>query len=101
MWNWITNAVGNFAEWVGSGVASVVEWLLGGLADMFTLIFDAVNSIWSVFESLWNLGSSFISSLLHIFTLFFPFIPEPVAGVISAGMVAVLIAGIVKKVRGK
>lgn len=101
MIDWIGNAAANVAEWLGSGVASLVEWLLGGLADMFTLIIDAVNGIWAVFESLWLLGTNFIDSLLNVLGVFFPFIPEPVVLVIGAGLLAVLIAGIVKKVRGQ
>lgn len=101
MWNWISNAVGSFTDWVGSGFAAVIEWLLGGLVDMFTIIVDAANGIWDVFESIWALGTGFIGSLINLVSVFFPFVPEPVATVIGAGLLAVLIAGIVKKVRGK
>lgn len=101
MLNWISDVVSDFTGWVGEGVAAVVEWLLGGLADMFTLIVDSVDGIWSVFESLWNLGSSFVGALFNLFGLLFPWFPAPVANAISAGLIAVLIAGVVKKVRGK
>ena len=99
MLDWIANAAGNVAEWLGSGVASLIEWLLGGLVDMFTLIFDAADSIFGVFESIWNLGVSFAESLSGSLATLCPFLPEPVIGVIGAGLFAIIIAGIVKKVR--
>lgn len=101
MLNWIANAASDIAGWVGNGFASLVEWLLGGLADMFTLIFNAANGIWNVFESFWDLCVKVVESVVSAFTLLFPFVPEPVAGAISAGLFVVIIAGIVKKVRGK
>ncbi|MBQ7915969.1 MAG: hypothetical protein IJ315_04190 [Firmicutes bacterium] len=100
MGNWILNTVNDVADWLGSGIASLIEWLLGGLVDMFTLIIDAANGIWLVLESLWNLGTGFLNSVLNALSVFFPFLPEPVSAAIGAGLLAVLIAGIVKKVRG-
>lgn len=101
MLDWIANAAGNVAVWLGEGVASLIEWLLGGLVDMFTLIFDAADSIWNVFESIWNLGVSFAESLSGSLATLCPFLPEPVIGVIGTGLLTIVIAGIVKKVRGK
>ena len=101
MLNWIANTASDIAGWVGSGIAALFEWLLGGLADMFTLIFDAANGIWEVFESMWELCNTVVESVVAAFTLLFPFVPEPVAAVISAGLIVVIIAGIVKNVRGK
>ena len=100
MIEWISNTVSSFTEWVGSGFANVLEWLLGGLADMFTLIIDAADGIWSVFESLWSLGTSLTDSLMSMVSVLFPFVPEPVVTVISAGLIAVVVIGCVKKVRG-
>lgn len=99
MFEWIGNAVSKFTGWLGSGAASAIEWILGGLADMITIIINAANGIWSVFEALWSLGSSFVGALASMFRLVFPFAPEPVANVITAGLIAVLIIGIVKVVR--
>lgn len=101
MLDWIANAAGNIAVWLGEGVASLIEWLLGGLVDMFTLIFDAADSIFGVFESIWNLGVSFTESLSGSLATLCPFLPEPVIGVIGTGLLTIVIAGIVKKVRGK
>lgn len=101
MFEWIGNVVSNVTDWVGSGAASLVEWILGGLADMLTIIINAANGIWSVFDALWNLGGSFVGALGSMFGILFPFVPDPVLNAITAGLLAVLIAGIVKKVRGK
>lgn len=101
MFDWIGQSVSNFTDWVGNGFASLLEWLLGGLADMVTIVVDATNGIWSVFDALWNLGSSFIGSLTSIMGVLFSFMPAPVAAVFSSGLIAVLIAGIFHAVRGK
>lgn len=100
MFNWIANAAGNVAEWLGEGVAALIEWLLSGLADMFSLIFDAADGIWNTFDSLWDLAAEFVDSLFSTVSTLCPFIPEPVTSVISAGLIAIVIAGVVKKVRG-
>ena len=101
MLNWIANTASDIAGWVGDGIASLIKWLLGGLADMFTLIFDAADGVWAVFESVWTLATGVVDSVLSVFTVLFPFVPEPVANVISAGLIVVVIAGVVQKVRGK
>lgn len=100
MLNWIANAAGDIAGWVGEGFASLIRWLLSGLADMFTLIFDAADGIWAVFESVWTLATGVVDAVLSVFSTLFPFVPEPVANVISAGLIIVVIAGVVQKVRG-
>lgn len=99
MLDWIGNAVNKFTDWFSDGTASAVEWLLGGLSDTVTIIIDAADGIWKVFDALWTLGSSFVSSIFSLFNIVFPFLPEPVLNVFSAGLIAVLIAGIVRVVR--
>ena len=101
MLNWIANSASDIAGWVGEGFAALIKWLLGGLVDMFTLIVDAVDGIWAVLESIWNLATGVVDSVLSAFRVLYPFVPEPVANVISAGLIVVVIAGIVKKVSGK
>lgn len=100
MLNWISNVVGDVTEWLGSGIASLIDWLLGGIVEIFTIVVDAADGIFGVFESLWSLATSFVDSLSAIFYSLCPFVPEPVLGVITSGLIAVVIAGIVKKVRG-
>ena len=99
MLNWLGNAVGNFVGWVGGGFASFLEWLLGGLVELVAIVADAAGGLWGLFDALWNLGSSFVGSLFSVFGVLFSFMPEPVAAVFSAGLIAVLIAGIVRAVR--
>lgn len=99
MLTWISSAVGSIGSWLGSGIASLFDWLLGGLVTVFTKIVDAANGFWDVLDSLWNFAVGFKDSIFGLFSVFFPFIPESVMTVISLGLLAVLIAGIVKKVR--
>lgn len=99
MADWISGTVGNIGSWLGSGFASLFDWLLGGIALILTKIIDAANGFWDVLESLWNFAVGFKDSIFGLFSAFFPFVPEPVMTVIGLGMLAVLLAGIVKKVR--
>lgn len=99
MFSWIKSAVGSIAGWLGDGIGSLFDWLLGGAATIFIKIVDAANGFWDVLDSLWNFAVGFKDSLFGLLSAFFPFIPEPVMTVISLGLLAVLIAGIVKKVR--
>lgn len=101
MLSWIKTTVGSVVGWLGSGIGSLVGWLLGGIATIFTKIFQAANSFWSVLDSLWDFAVGFKDALFGLFTAFFPFVPAPVSTVIGLGLLAVLLAGIVRKVRGK
>jgi len=100
MINWITGVVKDIGAWLGDGVASFFEWLLGGVSVVFEKIIDAAGGFWDVLDSIWNFAVGFKDSIFGLFTTLFPFVPAPVLSVISLGLVAVLIAGIVKKVRG-
>lgn len=99
MLSWISNAVSSIGSWLGSGIASLFDWLLGGIAAIFTRIVEAANGFWDVLESLWDFAVGFKDSIFGLFSAYFPFVPEPVMTVISLGLLSVLIAGIVKKVR--
>ena len=99
MLNWISNAVSSVAEWLGSGVGKFVEWILGGLSDVFSPILDAAGGLWDLIDSLWNFAAGFFGSITGLVGVLFPFIPAPVATVIELGLLAVLIAGIVKAVK--
>lgn len=96
MSGWLSNTIKSVGSWMGSGVASLFKWLLGGLISVVTKIIDAANGFWDVLESLWNFAVGFKDSVFGLFTSFFPFVPEPVMAVIGFGLLAVLIAGIVK-----
>lgn len=99
MFGWIKSAVNSIAGWLGDGIGSLFDWLLGGIATIFTAIVDGANALWDVFDSLWNFAVGFVTNINDLFTMFFPFIPAPVMTVISLGLMCVVIAGIVKKVR--
>lgn len=99
MFSWIQNAVGSIAGWLGDGIGSFFDWLFGGILSIFTKIVDAANSFWDVLDSLWEFAVGFKDSVFGLLSAFFPFIPEPVMTVISLGLLAVLIAAIVRKVR--
>lgn len=101
MLDWITGAVGDIASWIGNGIGSFFDWLLGGIATIFTKLINAACGFWDVLDALWNFAIGFKDSIFGLFAAFFPFIPEPVMTAISLGLLAVLLAGIVKKVRGK
>lgn len=97
--NWLTQAVGNIGSWLGSGLSSFFNWLLGGIITVVTMIIDAASGFWDVLEAIWDFAISFKDSIFDLIGAFFPFIPEPVMTVLSLGLLAILIAGIVRKVR--
>lgn len=101
MLNWIKEAVGNITGWMGEGIGAIFEWLLGGLATIVTKVVDAAGGFWNVLDATWDFAVGFIVSILNLFSAFFPFVPAPVSAVIGMGLMAVLLAGIVNKVRGK
>lgn len=101
MLGWIGDAVGDIAGWLGDGIGSFFDWLFGGILTIFTKIVEAAGSFWDVLDSLWNFAVGFKDSLFGLLAAFFPFIPEPVMAVVSLGLLAALLAGIVKKVWGK
>ena len=99
MLSWIKSAVGSIAGWLGDGIGSLFDWLLGGVATVFTKIVDAANGFWDVLDSLWCFAVGFKDSLFGLFSAFYPYVPARVMTLISLGLLAVLIAAIVKKVR--
>lgn len=101
MFGWIQDTVSSIAGWLGDGVASFFDWLLGGILTLVTKVVDALNSVFDVLDSLWNFAIGLKDNLFGLIAAFFPFVPEPVMTVISLGLLAILLAGIVKKVWGK
>lgn len=99
MLGWIKVIVGSISGWLGDGVASFMDWLLGGLADVLTAVINAAGGFWDVLDAIWSFALGFREDILSLLTIFFPFVPEAVAAVISLGLLAILIAGIVKKRR--
>ena len=88
MFSWISNAVGKVASWLGDGIGTVL-----------TKLIDAASGFWDVLDALWNFAVGFKDTIFSMLTAFFPFLPAPVSAVISFGFLAILVAGIYKKVK--
>lgn len=101
MFEWIGNAAGTIGSWLGSGIGSFFNWLLGGLNVILTKVINAARTFWDLLDSIWGFGVGLVDSILDLFAAFFPFFPPEVATVISLAFIAVLVAGIYKKVSGK
>lgn len=101
MLDWISNAVGSIGSWLGSGIGSFFNWLLGGVEVILTKVINAARTFWDLLDSIWGFGVGLVESILELFAAFFPFFPPEVSTVISLAVVAVLVAGIYKKVSGK
>ena len=100
MLNWISNAVGSIGNWLGSGVSSLFKWLFTGIAAILTKVVQAMDSLWSLLDAIWDFAVGLIQSVMRLFGLFFPFLPAEVTAVISMALLAAAIAGIYKRVRG-
>ena len=101
MLSWIGNAASNIGSWLGSGIGSLFQWLFGGIETILTKVVEALASFWELLDAIWDFTIGLIESLLHLFTVFFPFVPPEVSTVISLALVAVAIIGIYKRVRGR
>lgn len=86
---------------LGSGLKAILSWLFSGLISIVTKAIRALDGIFDVLDSLWDFFVSIKDAAIGLMSAFFPWIPAQVMTVISLGFLAVLLAGIVKKVRGK
>lgn len=96
MFSWIQNAVANIGSWLGDGIGSLFEWLFGGIGTILTKVIDAADGFWDVLDALWNFLTGFKDTIFSLFTTFFPFVPAPVAAVLSVALFVALIAGLIK-----
>lgn len=101
MLSWIGNALKGAVSWVGDGIASVLSWLLSGILSVLSKVIRAAGGIFDLLDALWGFFVGIKDAILNLLTTFFPWIPPEVVTVISWGLFAVLLAGIVKKVSGK
>lgn len=101
MLGWLGSALGSAVSALGEGVVSILSWLLSGLISVVTKILGAAGGIFDLLDALWGFFVSIKDSLLGLLPAFFPWIPAEVLTVISLGFFAILLAGIIKKVRGK
>lgn len=72
-----------------SGLTSVVAKLLSGISDLITSLFDSLD-----------IFTTFSSGFVEFLTSAFSFIPSEIWGIISAGLTLVIIATIIKFLRG-
>lgn len=101
MLKWIGDALASTASWLGQGVASLLNWLLSGLISLATKVLDAAGGIFDLLDSLFGFFTSVKDALVGLLQVVFPWVPPEVMTVITYGLFAVLLAGIVKQVRGK
>lgn len=93
--------LGDALSGLASGLQSILSWLFSGLISVVTKVIRALDGVFGVLDSLWDFFVSIKDAALGLMTAFFPWIPIEVMTVISLGFLAVLLAGIIKKVRGK
>lgn len=99
MFNWIGDALKSAASWLGEGVSSILSWLLSGVISVLSKVIDAASGIFDLLDAIWGFVLTIKDLLFGLLPALFPWIPEDVLGVISAGFFAVLIAGFIKLVR--
>lgn len=97
MLDWLGSAL----QGLGEGVTSILSWLFSGVISVITKMLNAAGGIFDLLDALWGFFISIKDALLGLLPAFFPWIPADVSAVISLGLFAILLAGIVKKVRGK
>lgn len=101
MLNWIGNALKGAVSWLGEGIVSILSWLLSGVLSVLSRVLQAAGGIFDLLDAIWNFFVSIKDSIVNMVSVFFPWIPVEVLTVITLGLFAVLLAGIVKRVRGK
>ena len=97
MLDWLGSAL----QGLGEGVVSILSWLFSGVISVITKMLNAAGGIFDLLDALGGFFVSIKDALLGLLPAFFPWIPADVSAVISLGLFAILLAGIVKKVRGK
>lgn len=96
----IGNALGDIGGFVSSGIASFFEWLFGGILAILGKVIEAFQGIFAVFDAIFEFGFTFLESIAGLLGTFLPFVPEGVLIAFECALIAVLIAGIYRKVRG-
>ena len=98
---WLGNALQDIGSALGEGIMSLLSWLLSGLLSILSKILSAAGGIFDLLDALWGFFVSIKDATLGLLPAMFPWIPADVMNVISLGLFAILLAGIVKRVRGK
>ncbi len=94
---WLGDAIGA----IGSGIGSLLSWLFSGVISVVSRVIRAVGGIFDLLDAVFNFFFGLKDTALNLLGVLFPWIPADVMGVISKGLMAILLAGIIRKVRGK
>ena len=78
----------------------VLSWLLGGINTVLSKLVEASRVFWDLLDAIWDFLVGFKDSLLSLFSAWFPWIPAEVTAALSLALLAVVIAGVYKRVRG-
>ena len=100
MLSWIGNAVSSIASWLGGGISKFFSWLLGGINTVLSKLVEASRVFWDLLDAIWDFLVGYKDSLLSLFSAWFPWIPAEVTAALSLALLAVVIAGVYKRVRG-
>lgn len=101
MLSWIGDALKSAASWLGQGLSSILSWLLSGVISVLSKVLAASDGIFDLLDSLFGFFISIKDAIVSLLLVVFPWVPPEVMTVITLGLFAVLLAGIVKQVRGK
>lgn len=101
MLNWLSESLQSVGSWLGEGVASILSWILSGLISVVAKILSAAGGIFDLLNAIWDFFVSIKDATLGLLPTFFPWIPAEIMTMISLALIAVLLAAIIKKVRGK
>lgn len=101
MLKWIGSALKGVASFVGEGIASVLSWLLSGVLSVLGKILRAFGGVFALLDAIWDFFVGIKDVFLELVGAFFPWVPEDVITVVSLGLLAVLLAGVIRAVRGK
>lgn len=101
MFKWIGNAIKGVASAVGDGIASILSWLLSGLLSVLSKILRAFGGAFGLLDAIWDFFVEIKDTFIDLLAAFFPWIPEDVLTVLTLGLVAVLLAGVIRAIRGK
>lgn len=93
--------LGDAISAIGSGIGSLLSWLFSGVISVVSKVIRAVGGIFDVLDAVFNFFFGLKDTALNLLGALFPWIPAEVLSVISLGVLAILLASIVKKVRGK
>ncbi len=99
MLSWIGNAVSDIADWLGDGIASFFNWLFGGISTVLTKVIYAFNTVFDLFDSLFDFVIGVKDKLMLLLHSFLPFIPDYVFVVLGLSLTATIVIAIVRLVK--